>query len=91
MTQRGVLRIDGREHVNRFIEAAKLESANGSHPRRKEFDASLKMIESYRTFDGDLWFASPGFGTIHQEVADLYLLRTSDDKQTAIAFHYWTF
>lgn len=91
LDKRGVLRIDGPENVNRFIETAKLEVTNGSHPMRNAFDSAIKRIGSYRTIDGDLWFASKGFGTIHQEIVDLYLLRTSDDKQTAIIYHYWTF
>ncbi len=91
MTRRGVNRIDGSESVARFIEIAKLEVVDGSHPKREEYEKSLKLLDSYRTFDGDLWFASPGFGTIHQEIVDLYLLRTTEDKRTAIIYHYWTF
>ena len=41
--------------------------------------------------DGNVWFASPGFGTIHQEIVDLYLLQTTEGKHAAVVYHYWTF
>jgi hypothetical protein len=41
--------------------------------------------------DGDVWFASPGFGTLHQEIVDLYLLKTTEEFESATVYHYWTF
>ncbi len=91
MTDRGIIRIDGESHVESFIQSAKLEAVDTSHPKRKEFEDSLVLAELAETPDGNLWFASPGFGTIHQEIVDLYLLLTTADKHTAIVYHYWTF
>ena len=91
MTDRGYLRIDGRDCVKKFIDIASLEKTDGKHPRRNEFNASLHLLPSLVVVDGDVWFASPGFGTVHQEIVDLYLLRTTEDFEQATVYHYWTF
>lgn len=49
----------------------------------------LKILAPGDSLDGDVWFASPGFGNVHQEVVDLYLLKTTEDKASAIVCHYW--
>lgn len=91
MTHRGYLRIDGRDCVQKFIDIASLEKTDGKHPRRNEFDASLHLLPPQFVVDGDVWFASPGFGTVHQEIVDLYLLKTTEDFEQATVYHYWTF
>jgi hypothetical protein len=91
MTKRGIVRIDGTDCVQRFIETGKLQATNQSHPKREEFEKSLLLIDSSVRMDGNVWFASPGFGTIHQEIVDLYLLQTTDDRHAAVVYHYWTF
>ena len=91
MTDRGYVQINGPERVQKFIDITSLEKADGKHPKRIEFDGSLHLLPPSVLVDGDVWFASPGFGTVHQEVVDLYLLRTTPDKATAIVYHYWTF
>jgi len=91
MTDRGYLRIDGRDCVQKFLDIASLEKKDGKHPRRNEFDASLHLLPPQVVVDGDVWFASPGFGTVHQEIVDLYLLRTTGDFEQATVYHYWTF
>ena len=91
MTDRGYLRIDGRDCVKKFIDIASLEKTDGKHPRRNEFDASLPLLPPPVVVDGDVWFASPGFGTLHQEIVDLYLLKTTEEFESATVYHYWTF
>jgi len=91
MTDRGYLRIDGRDRVQKFIEIASLEKTDGKHPKRNEFDASLHLLPPLVVVDGDVWFASPGFGTVHQEIVDLYLLKTTEEFESATYYHYWTF
>ena len=91
MTDRGYLRIDGRDGVKKFIDIASLEKTDGKHPRRNEFDASLHLLPPLVVVDGDVWFASPGFGTLHQEIVDLYLLKTTEEFESATVYHYWTF
>lgn len=91
MTDRGYVRIDGPDLVQKFIDITGLEKTDGKHPKRMEFDASLHLLSPGVLTDGDVWFASPGFGTVHQEVVDLYLLRTTEVKASAIVYHYWTF
>jgi len=91
MTDRGYVRIDDTQLVQKFIDITSLEKTDGNHPKRMEFDASLHLLPPGVLTDGDVWFVSPGFGTVHQEVVDLYLLRTTEDKASAIVYHYWTF
>lgn len=91
MTDRGYVRIDGVDLVQAFIDMTSLEETDGKHPKRMEFDASLHLLAPGVWVEGDVWFASPGFGTMHQEVVDLYLLKTTEDKASAIVYHYWTF
>lgn len=91
MTKRGYVRIDGPDVVQKFIEAASLDETERLHPMRMEFEESLHLLPAGVLVDGDVWFASPNFGTVHQEVVDLYLLRTTTDRESAIVYHYWTF
>jgi hypothetical protein len=91
MTERAYLRIDGRERVQKFIDIASREKTDGKHPRRNEFDASLHLLPPLVVVDGDVWLASTGFGTVHQEIVDLYLLKTTEEFESATVYHYWTF
>ena len=46
MTKRGVVRIDGADRVQRFIETGMFQATNQSHPKREEFENSLLLIDS---------------------------------------------
>ena len=91
MTDRGYVRIDGADLVQEFINVNSLEKTGSKHPKRMEFESSVHLLPRNLLMDGDIWFASHGFGTVHQEIVDLYLLKTTEDKASALVYHYWTF
>jgi hypothetical protein len=91
MTDRGYIRIDGADLVQDFIDVNSLEKTDSKHPKRIEFESSIHLLPRTLLMDGDVWFASHGFGTVHQEVVDLYLLKTTEVKASALVYHYWTF
>jgi hypothetical protein len=91
MTDRGYIRIDGADLVKEFIDVNLLEKTDSKHPKRVEFESSLHLLPRNLLMDGDVWFTSHGFGTVHQEIVDLYLLKTTEDKTSALVYHYWTF
>jgi hypothetical protein len=91
MTDRAHLRIDGRDRVQKLIDIASREKTDGKHPRRNEFGASLHLLPPLVVVDGDVCVASTGFGAVHQEIVDLYLLKTTEEFESATVYHYWTF
>ena len=91
MTDRAHLRIDCRDRVQKFIDIASREKTDGKHPRRNEFGASLHLLPPLVVVDGDVCVASTGFGAVHQEIVDLYLLKTTEEFESATVYHYWTF
>lgn len=89
--QRGFGRIVGSAPVRQFIELCHLEETDSNHPRAMEFDNARQMVDRRIEIDGRSWLMSPGFGTVHKEVEDLYLMQTSEDNTEAILYYYWTF
>lgn len=86
--QSSIWRVNSDAPIIDFLKSQQnLEVTNRSHPKANYLIKALPVEWPKQNWKSSTWYATPGFGTQHIEVTDLYLMAIDSDTGDAIVYH----
>ncbi len=90
--QRSIWLIDGNSDlIDNIISRHSLETTDQTHPMGNQLLQSIPSDWKKPNITRSEWHATPGFGKIHLEGTDLFILLLDRKQKVGIVLHHWNF
>ena len=92
LNERAILTLsDSQVAVGKLISEFRLIPTNGKHPLAGELQAEVRPEWKKPDFANCKWYTTPGFGSVHMEGQDLFLIATDFETGITIILYDWIF
>jgi hypothetical protein len=92
LNERAILSLAGSQvAVDKLISEFRLIPTNGQHQFARELQAEVRSDWKKPNFANCKWYTTPGFGTVHMEGQDLFLIATDPETGISIILYDWIF